>query len=389
MTRRLIAALAAALLGSILSVGASAPAHAVTTALDGWFLLKAGSQSGSDPATGSYFRMLQPGGTVNGGPYLANADSSADDKTYTLLEPGFDGGLRTGAYQSQPSSGFDADGNSLSKLLTAPTKFFGVKFSTSTNSTDLQSGAATPAPTISVDESGHLSGDLRALVASWNVQQFNQGSPKPDGSHPGLTADLVGTYDAGTGAFSFDWASKIVGGPFSGFTGVWHFEGTFTANPKPTYRAYTRTASGYTVKINNYAPDLSYAISKTAGSVSRSGNKITVGGLSAGQSSTVTVTASRTGYGDAVSNFTGKALYAGTTPKLSTPAKISKGFTTKITNYSSKVSYSVSTSAGKVKRDGSKVTAYGLSKGKKATVKVTAKRSGYTTKSKSITGTAG
>lgn len=389
MTRRLVASIIGALIGSVLSLGSVAPAHAAGTPLDGWFQLTAGSQTGTNPATGSYFRMLQPGGTVAAGPFLANADSSAGDKTYTLLAPGTDGGLRTGVYQSQPSPGFDGDGNSLSYRLTKPTTFFGVKFSTSTNSTDLQSGTATVAPTISVDGAGHLTGDLRALVASWNEQQFNQGSPKADGSHPGLTTDLSGTYAASTGAFSFDWASKIVGGPFDGFTGVWHFAGTFVTNPKPTYRAYTRTASGFTVKISNYASDLTYTVGTTAGTVSRSSNKLTVTGLAAGKSATVTVTSKRSGSPDAVSTYTGKALLAGTTPKLSAPVKVSHGFTTKITNYSTKVSYSVSISTGRVKRSGSKITASGLARGKKATVKVTAKRDGYTTKSASVRGTAG
>jgi hypothetical protein len=74
---------------------------------------------------------------------------------------------------------------------------------------------------------------------------------------------------------------------------------------------------------------------------------------------------------------------------LSAATKIPKGFTVRITNYTSKVTYALKTSAGKVKRSGAKVTVYKLAKGKRAKVTVTAKRSGYTNKSASKTGTAG
>jgi hypothetical protein len=67
-------------------------------------------------------------------------------------------------------------------------------------------------------------GDLSALNAAWNGQQFNQGAPKPGASPPG---NATGTYDAKTGAYTLEWSSPIAGGPFNGFTGVWHFEGTF------------------------------------------------------------------------------------------------------------------------------------------------------------------
>jgi hypothetical protein len=74
-----------------------------------------------------------------------------------------------------------------------------------------------------------LSGDLRAWEATWNKQDFNQGSPKPDGSTPKLTTPAHGTYDATTGAFVLEWTSTIVGGPFNEFTGSWHLTGTFRA----------------------------------------------------------------------------------------------------------------------------------------------------------------
>lgn len=83
-----------------------------------------------------------------------------------------------------------------------------------------------PPPTISVQK-GKLSGQVEAWSASWNKLYFNQGSPKPGGSHPGLTEPLSGTFDPKTNTFVITWASQVVGGSFNGFTGFWHLEGTF------------------------------------------------------------------------------------------------------------------------------------------------------------------
>ncbi len=169
--------------------------------------------------------MVLPTGTTRG-PFLSNADAACDDQTYTPLAPGSDGGLVTGGYQSNPSPAFDANGNSLAGRITAPTGFFGVSFSTSTNATDPQTGQSAPAPSITAD-GGTLTGDLTAFAASWNNQEFNQGAPKPGGGLPGNTTVATGTYDAATGAFTLEWASQVQGGPFDRFTGLWHLEGRF------------------------------------------------------------------------------------------------------------------------------------------------------------------
>jgi hypothetical protein len=170
--------------------------------------------------------MILPGGTLTG-PFIANGSSGASDQTYTYLSPGTDGGLVTGGYQPEPSPAFDGLGNSLAARIISPTAFFGPNFSADTAAIDPQTATAVPAPAISDDGAGNLSGDLRAFGASWNNQEFNQGSPKPDGSFPGLTAGPTGTYNAVTGAYTLDWTSLIVGGPFNGFTGKWHLAGTF------------------------------------------------------------------------------------------------------------------------------------------------------------------
>lgn len=195
--------------------------------LVGTFRLAAGSCTG-DGAGGSYFRMTQPAGQP-----IDNGDSPCDDKSYTPLEPGTDGGLVTGAYQPHPDPAFDGNGNGVNDKLTKPAAFYGVDFSTATNPTDPQTDTEVAAPEIVAASDGSLSGDLRAFAAAWNGQHFNQGSPKPDGETPEGTEGPTGSYDEGTGAFEMEWSSRISGGPFNNFIGTWHFEGTFEPSSQP------------------------------------------------------------------------------------------------------------------------------------------------------------
>lgn len=194
--------------------------------LVGLFKITAASCVSGKP-TGSYFRMVQSTGTLAAGPFMSNADSSCADKTYSGLVPGTDGGLTTGSYQPQPDPPFDAAKNGLANKIVQPTKFFAVAFAVSTNEKDPETSVAVPPPSITADASGALTGNVSAVSVAYSGLQFNQGAPKPDGSHPGSTKDLSGTYDPATGAFTMEWSSQIVGGAFDGFTGVWHLEGTF------------------------------------------------------------------------------------------------------------------------------------------------------------------
>jgi hypothetical protein len=238
--------------GPITRAGAS-PAAAKGRVLTGLFRLTPGSSDGTQ-LSGSWFRMLQPGASVTRGPYMKNANSPADDGMATLLQPGTAGGFRTGRYQPEPTPAFDGGGNSLAAEITKPTEFFDVKFSISTNSVDPQTKTAC-APPIVVLKNGRLTADLSSWAASWNNQNFNQGAPKPVpntqakspgqqkaqavwnwvaqrwlGAQPKATitgAGATGTYNARTGRFVLQWTSLIVGGPFNGFTGLWHLEGVF------------------------------------------------------------------------------------------------------------------------------------------------------------------
>jgi hypothetical protein len=194
--------------------------------LVGLFKLDPGTCTGAGVTSGSSFRMINPGGKLGEGPFISNGDSPCGDKTYSPMSPGSDGGLRTGAYQSETAQPFDAGGNGATESIAKGTPFFAVRFAVATNEKDPQTGAQTTLPTIAVQD-GKLSGDLSAFAASWNNQHFNQGSPKPGAARPGLTAGPTGSYDPATKKYTLEWSSQIVEGPFNNFTGVWHFEGTF------------------------------------------------------------------------------------------------------------------------------------------------------------------
>ena len=63
---------------------------------------------------------------------------------------------------------------------------------------------------------------------AYGNQQFNQGAAEARRLEAQVRrADLKGPYDAKTGKYTLEWSSAIVGGPFDGFTGVWHLEGAF------------------------------------------------------------------------------------------------------------------------------------------------------------------
>ena len=186
--------------------GSSKKPAASGDALVGLFRISTGSCDSSTPA-GSWFRMVQPGGTTAAGPFVSNPDSTCADKTVTSLSAGSDGGLKTGSYQT---------------AVIQPQLFFAVPFDVSTNEKDPQTGVAVKPPSIT-HSGGTLQGDLSAVAVSWNQQHFNQGAPKPGGS---VSDGAKGTYDAAAHTYTLEWTSRIDGGPFNGFTGMWHLEGS-------------------------------------------------------------------------------------------------------------------------------------------------------------------
>jgi hypothetical protein len=219
--RRITAvALAPALVAAAVAISPSGASQAASSAsLNGTFKLQAGSFS-HGKADGTYFRMYR-----GAGKYLENPDSRASDKTYTLGRPGKDGGLVTGAFQSHPSPPFDGRGNARANRIILPESYTAIKFSVATLPKDPQSkkNVATTSARVS---GRRLTVNLPGFTAEWNKQYFNQGAPKPNGSG----APATGIYNAKTKHFTLSWRSRISGGVFDGYSGLWHLEGTFVAD---------------------------------------------------------------------------------------------------------------------------------------------------------------
>ena len=216
---------AAVLLAALVAVPAPAAAQQGSRALEGTFRVLPGTCTDGEPQ-GSWFRMVNPNGTVQRGPYFENPDSACADQSYTPLEPGTDGGLRTGVFQPRPADPFDATGNARAGRIVAPVRFGSILFGVTTSSTDPQTRRKVRAPSIRLT-GNRLSGNLAALSVDWNDQAFNQGSPKPGGARPGKTSRVTGTLNRATGEFTLRWSSQIRGGAFNRFTGVWQLEGRF------------------------------------------------------------------------------------------------------------------------------------------------------------------
>lgn len=195
--------------------------------LAGVLRVDSGACGDAGVASGSWFRMVQPGGSPADGPFVPNGDSPCPDKTWTPLRAGTAGGLAVGDFQPHPDPIFDEQGNGRATAILEPQRWFAVQFAVATNPVDPQTGTEVDPPVLRAGDDGTLTGDLRAFGVAWNGQHFNQGSPKPDGSQPGDTRAVSGTLDADSGRFVLDWTSQIVGGPFNNFTGMWHLEGSF------------------------------------------------------------------------------------------------------------------------------------------------------------------
>jgi hypothetical protein len=86
-----------------------------------------------------------------------------------------------------------------------------------------------------------------------------------------------------------------------------------TESVVPTATTPVATATGFTFTISNYSNSYTYALTTTKGSVSRSTDDVTVTGLTAGESATVTIAVTRTNYKPASKTVTGSATPATTT----------------------------------------------------------------------------
>ena len=88
----------------------------------------------------------------------------------------------------------------------------------------------------------------------------------------------------------------------------------------PTATTPVSTATGFTFTISNYSPSYTYALTTTKGTVSRSTDDVTVTGLTAGESATVTIAVSRTNYKSGTKTVTSSATPATTTTTTVKPS---------------------------------------------------------------------
>ena len=138
-----------------------------------------------ETVAGSYFRMIFP---TAAWPTASSSTTPTPPARQDLhVGPaGRQGGLVTGTYQPNPTPALNARA-ARGGQHRAAAELHGDRLLHRHRQGDPQTGDHVPAPSLSV-AGGKISGQLEAWSASWNKLYFNQGSPKPGGATPGLTA---------------------------------------------------------------------------------------------------------------------------------------------------------------------------------------------------------
>ena len=223
----------------------------------------------------------------------------------------------------------------------------------------------------------------------WGITVVSRSSPS-EGTASGASSPLVieglingETYECTVTPFAEGWPGERVSFPPAIPVGA---DGNSLI---PSFAALTSTAEGFTVQISNYDAEFTWDVVTTAGSASINGTGlITVIGLGAGQSATVTVTASRVGFNDGSAEVTGTAN-AAPTPEFGSVSSTDDGFTVQVSNYDAEFTWDVATTGGSVSiNDTGLITVTGLGAGESATVTVTASRVGFNEESAEVTGNA-
>ncbi len=158
----------------------------------------------------------------------------------------------------------------------------------------------------------------------------------------------------------------------------------------PTATAPVSTLDGFSFDISNYSAGDTYTLTATNGAiVARSGKTVTVSGLDAGASSTVTVAAALAGFTTTSADVTGSALAAGIAPTFGSVTRTPDGYSFQISNYVPSALYTFDTTNGATTNVyGSNVVVSGLAAGASADVTVSVSRSGYTDASATESGSA-
>lgn len=226
MKRIIMAAAALAILGLTAGCGGNAKATA-STRLIGLFKLTPGQcTTAQAKPTGSYLIAISAAENHA----VTNKRGGCTNPAYTPLNPGSDGGLVTGAFQTEATPAFDARRDATASRIVTPVSFGHFKFGLSTNPRDEQDapgGKPTfPAP-VAIDTKGALAIDLRSLVL---LYAGKANSTCKQSSGLGCwelgSKSASGTYDATTHQFVVDWFSGESFVPNGDSVEV-HLEGTF------------------------------------------------------------------------------------------------------------------------------------------------------------------
>jgi len=226
---------------------------------------------------------------------------------------------------------------------------------------------------------------------TWGITVVSN-SPASEGTASGVSSPLVieglingETYNCRVTPFAEGWPGESVNFPPAIPVGV---EGNSLT---PTFAALASTPDGFTVQISNYDVEFTWDVATTAGTASINGTGlITVIGLGAGQSATVSVTASRAGFNDGEAEVTGSAnVGAALTPEFGAVGSTADGFVVQVSNYDAAYVWGVSASTGTAAIDGAGlITVSNLTPSQSATVSVTASRTGYESGAADISGSA-
>lgn len=210
-----------------ISPGGLAPPRA--NELIGTFSIAAGSCHGAGAPNGSWIQLSK------GGSPIPNPDSVCAGGNYTPVSQG-SVGLQTGHFQQDPTPTFDASGNSVSGAIIRPTKFLGTDFGAATDPDNEQSSpngpAVFPAPYAVLTPGGTgFTANLSSINFTYNgTPNGTCASGRGVGCYSVGSADVVGTYDQSSHAYTMAWSGQVVGGAFSGATARFHFAGRFTGS---------------------------------------------------------------------------------------------------------------------------------------------------------------
>jgi hypothetical protein len=150
---------------------------------------------------------------------------------------------------------------------------------------------------------------------------------------------------------------------------------------------YIPTSNGFQIQVSNYDSAYSWTVVSSEGSaVIDSSGLITVFGLGAFTTATVTVRTLREGYTDGESQFVGTSKARdGLKPILGTPQPTSDGFLVQVTNHDAAYNWSVSSDLGySTITSSGLIELAGVTPGRVATVTVTTSRYSYTSESTAV-----